>query len=105
MVGSVTKRFYHDGDRVLEEYDDSDTPARQCYYVWSNYIDELLLLHDDGGNADVGFDDLRLIIDHRWESFTTESYGKGGGMRGVYVETMEENGLIFTRVLPDNLNH
>jgi len=33
--------------RVLEEYDDAGTPARQAYFVWGTYVDELLLVNDD----------------------------------------------------------
>ena len=52
-ANSVTKRFYHDGNRVIEEYDDAATPARLRYFVWGGYIDELLLVNDDaGGDSD-----------------------------------------------------
>ncbi len=49
-VNTVTKRFYLDGQRVIEEYDAAGTPARQRYYVWGNYIDELLMFNDDAGD-------------------------------------------------------
>ena len=49
-AGNVTKRFYHAGQRVIEEYDAAGTPARQRYYVWGNYIDELLMFNDDAGD-------------------------------------------------------
>jgi RHS repeat-associated protein len=49
-VGSVTKRYLHDGDQVIEEYNGAATPARQRYYIWGNYVDELLLLNDDAGD-------------------------------------------------------
>ena len=53
-VNAVTKRYYHDsvtsrGERVLEEYDAAGTPARQRYYVWGRYVDELLVINDDAG--------------------------------------------------------
>jgi hypothetical protein len=48
-TNAVTKRYVHDGDQVLEEYDAAG--ARQRYYVWGNYIDELLLMHADAGNG------------------------------------------------------
>jgi RHS repeat-associated protein len=50
-VGSVTKRYLHDADQVIEEYNGAATPARQRYYVWGNYIDELLMMHNDDGGS------------------------------------------------------
>jgi RHS repeat-associated protein len=47
----VTKRYLHDGDQVIEEYNGAATPARQRYYVWGNYIDELLMMHNDDGGG------------------------------------------------------
>jgi len=45
---SKTRRYYYDNRlRVLEEYDNAPAPARQAYFVWGNYIDELLLVNDD----------------------------------------------------------
>jgi RHS repeat-associated protein len=35
---------------VIEEYNGAATPARQRYYIWGNYVDELLLLNDDAGD-------------------------------------------------------
>jgi len=35
-----------------------------------------------GQNADVGFDDLRRVVNHRWESFTTEPLGNGTLIEG-----------------------
>lgn len=51
-IASETKRYYHEGagDRVLVETDGSD--SRQRYYIWGNYIDELLMLHDQASSAD-----------------------------------------------------
>ncbi len=49
-VRDLTKRYYHDGQQVIEEYDGAGTPARQRYYVWGNYIDELLMFNDDAGD-------------------------------------------------------
>ena len=34
--------------QVLEEYDAGDN--RQRYYIWGNYIDELLVMNDDAGD-------------------------------------------------------
>ncbi len=47
-VNTVTKRFYHDDARVIEEYDAGAN--RQRYYVWGNYIDELLMMNNDAGD-------------------------------------------------------
>ena len=45
---SKTRRYYYDDrQRVLEEYDNAGTPARQAYFVWGTYVDELLLVNDD----------------------------------------------------------
>jgi len=45
---SKTRRYYYDNRlRVLEEYDNAPAPARQAYFVWGNYVDELLLVNDD----------------------------------------------------------
>jgi RHS repeat-associated protein len=57
---SETLRFYHDGQRSIEETDDAGTPAVQRYYVFGNYIDELILMRDVIGagataNADFVF--------------------------------------------------
>jgi RHS repeat-associated protein len=48
--GAVTKHFLYDADQVIEEYNGAATPARQRYYIWGNYVDELLLLNDDAGD-------------------------------------------------------
>ncbi len=53
-----TKRCYLAGQRVIEEYDAAGTPARQRYYVWGNYIDELLMFNDDAG------DDSDYVVCH-----------------------------------------
>jgi RHS repeat-associated protein len=45
--GAVTKRYLYDADQVIEEYDGAGTPARQRYYVWGNYVDELLMMYRD----------------------------------------------------------
>ena len=47
--GTVT-RYYYDGQRVLLETDDSDDDLR--YYVYGNYIDEVLVMHDTGDDKD-----------------------------------------------------
>jgi hypothetical protein len=49
-IGSVTRRYLHDADQVIKEYNGEATPARQRYYIWGNYVDELLLLNDDAGD-------------------------------------------------------
>ena len=55
-ANTVTRQFYHHGQRVIEEYDDSNN--RQRYYVWGNYIDELLVMNDDAG------DDSDYVVCH-----------------------------------------
>ena len=48
---SKTRRYYYDDrQRVLEEYDNAGTPARQAYFVWGTYVDELLLVNDDAAD-------------------------------------------------------
>jgi RHS repeat-associated protein len=49
-IGSVTRRYYHDGDQVVQEYDASATPVLQRTYLWGNTIDELLYMKDDPNN-------------------------------------------------------
>ncbi|MCK5000661.1 MAG: hypothetical protein KAS23_14055, partial [Anaerohalosphaera sp.] len=49
MVDEITAAnsrwyYYSDGWQVLEEYDTDATPTRKAYYVWGNYIDELLFI-------------------------------------------------------------
>ena len=47
----VTRRYYYDNRlRVLEEYNAAETPARQKYYIWGGYIDELLLINHDSSD-------------------------------------------------------
>ncbi len=55
-VNTVTKRYYLDGNQVVDERDAGAN--RQRYYVWGNYIDELLMFNDD---AD---DDSDYVVCH-----------------------------------------
>ena len=54
---TATTRFYHDGlfrgGRVLEDVDDSAVVQR--YYVWGNYIDELLMMWREEGETDANY--------------------------------------------------
>jgi len=36
----------------LAEYDDSATPVRQKWYVWGNYVDEMLMIYSDANSAE-----------------------------------------------------
>ena len=47
-ANAVTKRFYYSSARVIDERD-ADA-GRQRYYVWGNYVDELLWFNDDAGD-------------------------------------------------------
>ena len=53
MVDAITaanSRYYYFSDnwQVLEEYSVETTPAIEAYYVWGNYLDELLFIWNAG---------------------------------------------------------
>ena len=90
---SVTKRYYHDNQRVIEEYNAAGTPARQRCYIWGNYIDELLLMNDDGGDNS----DYMVCHDQLYSASALLSKANGAiverydydayGLPGIYTAT------------------
>jgi RHS repeat-associated protein len=49
----VTTRCYYDGDQVIEDTDASANVQR--YYIWGNYIDELLMMWREEGQTDADY--------------------------------------------------
>lgn len=61
VIGTTTTRYYYDGQKVLLDANGSGTNQR--YYVWGNYIDEVLMMRDCVGSADYYYGhDNRLIL-------------------------------------------
>ncbi|MCP4592281.1 MAG: hypothetical protein GY842_16230 [bacterium] len=104
----VTTRYVYDGQNVIEEYDDSATPARQRYYVHgSTYIDERAVLHDDdapGAGADAAdyyylLKDLYTVVGllnmqgHDVERYTYDAYG-GVTVVGTLVADFNFDGVV-----------
>ncbi|MFA7237211.1 MAG: hypothetical protein WC058_10125 [Phycisphaeraceae bacterium] len=63
---STTLRFYHTGQRVIEDTDTSGGGAVQRHYIWGNYIDELLLMRDVAGVGGAANEDLVVLRDERF---------------------------------------
>lgn len=54
-IGGATTRYYYDGQRVLVEEEDSGSGfADERYFVFGNYIDEVLIMVDEPADTPVG---------------------------------------------------
>jgi RHS repeat-associated protein len=89
-IAAVTKRYLYDGPRVIEEIDDSATPARQRYYLWGNTIDELLLLNDDAG------DDSNYFVCHDQIYSPSALISSTGSVAETYLYHAYGLPIIFT---------
>ncbi len=93
--GRAVRSRYDNMDRLVYRNDangsDNYDPIATYEYIGKNrvatltYQNHIRLTHIgqiSGQNADVGFDNLRRIVNHRWESFTTEALGAGTLVEG-----------------------
>ena len=105
VIDSTTLYYYSDNWQVLSEYNGSDT--LQAYYVFGNYIDEVLVM-DDGAN------DYFYIHDHLYsptallssagsvvvERYEYDAYGKAtvwnAGLTTTYSASQVGNHILFT---------
>jgi RHS repeat-associated protein len=110
---SATTHYFYDGDRALVETDGSDTAQR--YFVYGNYIDEVLLMRDIGGSADyyygndhlyspcVLFNGSGTVV----ERYEYDAYGKPAIMAADYTTRTSSsygNPYMFTGRNMDYLN-
>jgi YD repeat-containing protein len=86
-ANETTLYYYNDNWQVLAEYNDSD--VLQCYFVYGNYIDEVLLMND-------GTNDYYYVHDHIYSPAALLNSS------GTVVERYEYNAYgKMTRLDPD----
>jgi RHS repeat-associated protein len=92
-VGAGTKtRYYYDNQRVLLEQEDTGSGfADKRYYVFGNYVDEVLLMRKDSSADfyyahDHLYSPVALFIPSGvvWERYEYDAYGKAYVMSGTY---------------------
>jgi RHS repeat-associated protein len=97
-----TLRYYHDGANVLMEYDDSQTPVLQRYYVHgTGYVDERAVMYDAASDADYYYtlkdlytvDALINNRGHEVERVTYDAYGMPL-MRSIHVADVDYSGTV-----------
>ena len=62
VAASTVTRYYYDGDRVIVEtvVDGGETDSK--YYVWGNYIDELVMSSDGSDDNYYEHDPIYSVI-------------------------------------------
>jgi RHS repeat-associated protein len=97
-----TLRYYHDGANVLMEYDDSQTPVLQRYYVHgTGYVDERAVMYDAASDADYYYtlkdlysvDALINNRGHEVERVTYDAYGMPL-MSSIHVADVDYSGTV-----------
>jgi RHS repeat-associated protein len=97
-----TPRYYHDGGNVLMEYDDSQTPVLQRYYIHgTGYVDERAVMHDAANEADYYYtlkdlysvDALINNRGHEVERVTYDAYGMPL-MSSIHVADVDYSGTV-----------
>ena len=112
-VAGVTTRYYYDNDRVLLETDWDDgneIEADERYYVFGNYIDEVLLMTDNLADTPVdhyyGHDHLFSPVilfdddDSVLERYEYDAYGRSyfynHDFSQDYTSSQQGNSYLFT---------
>jgi RHS repeat-associated protein len=117
-VASTTTRYYYDGWRVLSETNAAGT--KQRHYVYGNYLDEVLLLIHDDGQATPTYTDYYYAHNHLYsptalieddgdvvERYEYDVYGKQYVMEDDYDprdSTSYDNVILFTGQRLDSLD-